>query len=61
MLLREIFLSTEGKDAAAVEKKAKDLVARARKSENFGNLARHNSDAETRATMASWSRPSAGI
>ena len=45
--LREILLSTEGKDAAAVEKKAKDLVARARKSENFGNLARDNSDAET--------------
>ncbi len=50
VLLREIFLSTEGKDAAAtaaVEKKAKDLVARARKAENFGNLAHDNSDAET--------------
>jgi len=47
VLLREIFLSTEGKDAAAVEKKAKDLVARARKGENFGTLARDNSDAET--------------
>jgi peptidyl-prolyl cis-trans isomerase SurA len=45
--LREILLSAEGKDAAAVEKKAKDLVARARKGENFGNLARDNSDAET--------------
>jgi parvulin-like peptidyl-prolyl isomerase len=47
VLLREILLSSEGKDAAAVEKKAKDLVARARKGENFGNLARDNSDAET--------------
>jgi parvulin-like peptidyl-prolyl isomerase len=32
---------------AAAEKKAKDLVARARKNENFGNMARDNSDAET--------------
>jgi len=50
VLLREIFISTEGKDAAgiaAAEKKAKDLVARARKGENFGNLARDNSDATT--------------
>ncbi len=48
--LREILISTEGKDAAGVtaaEKKAKDLVARARKNENFGNLARDNSDAES--------------
>ncbi len=48
--LREIFVSTEGKDAAGVaaaEKKAKDLVERARKKENFGNLARDNSDAAT--------------
>jgi parvulin-like peptidyl-prolyl isomerase len=48
--LQEIFLSTDGKDekaVAAIEKKAKDLVARARKGENFGNLARDNSDAET--------------
>ncbi len=48
--LREILISTEGKDAAgiaAAEKKAKDLVARARKNENFGNLARDNSDAES--------------
>jgi parvulin-like peptidyl-prolyl isomerase len=50
VVLREILISTEGKDAkglAAAEKKAKDLVARARKSENFGNLAHDNSDAET--------------
>lgn len=48
--LQEIFLSTENKDAktvTAIEKKAKDLVARARKGENFGNLAHENSDAET--------------
>jgi parvulin-like peptidyl-prolyl isomerase len=50
VLLREIFISTEGKDAAGVaaaEKKAKELVERARKKENFGNLARDNSDAPT--------------
>ncbi len=49
VVLREIFLGTEGKDAAAVEKKAKDLVTRARKGENFGNLAHDNSDASTAA------------
>jgi len=50
VFLREILISTEGKDAAGVaaaEKKAKDLVERARKGENFGNLARDNSDAAT--------------
>jgi peptidyl-prolyl cis-trans isomerase SurA len=50
VFLREIFISTEGKDAAGVaaaEKKAKELVERARKKENFGNLARDNSDAAT--------------
>ncbi|HVX66414.1 MAG TPA: peptidylprolyl isomerase [Bryobacteraceae bacterium] len=50
VILREIFISTEGKDAAgiaAAEKKAKDIVARARKNENFGNMAHDNSDAET--------------
>lgn len=50
VLLREIFLSTTGKNeqaVAAIEKKAKDIVARARKGENFGNLARDNSDATT--------------
>lgn len=48
--LQEIFLTTDGKtpqEVAAIEKKAKDLVSRARKGENFGNLARDNSDAET--------------
>jgi peptidyl-prolyl cis-trans isomerase SurA len=46
--LREILVSIEGKDAAgiaAAEKKAKDLVARARKGERFGDLVRDNSDA----------------
>lgn len=50
IFLREIFVSTEGKDAAGVaaaEKKAKDLVARARKGERFPELARDNSDAIT--------------
>jgi peptidyl-prolyl cis-trans isomerase SurA len=49
VMLREIFLSTAGKDvqAAAVEKKAKDLVSRARKGENFATLAHDNSDATT--------------
>ena len=50
VFLREILLSTEGKDAASVaalEKKAKDLTARARKGERFPELARDNSDAVT--------------
>ncbi|MBV9770126.1 MAG: peptidylprolyl isomerase [Bryobacterales bacterium] len=45
--LQEILISTEGKDAAGVaaaEKKAKDLVARARRGERFAELARDNSD-----------------
>jgi parvulin-like peptidyl-prolyl isomerase len=45
--LQEILISTEGKDAAgaaAAEKKAKDLVARARKGERFAEMARDNSD-----------------
>lgn len=50
VFLRQILVSTEGKDAAGVaaaEKKAKDLVARARKGERFPELARDNSDAPT--------------
>jgi peptidyl-prolyl cis-trans isomerase SurA len=50
VLLREILISTEGKDAKAIavaEKKAKDLATRARKGENFGKLAHDNSDSET--------------
>jgi parvulin-like peptidyl-prolyl isomerase len=47
IFLQEILISTEGKDAAGVaaaEKKAKDLVARARKGERFAEMARDNSD-----------------
>src|SRR5579872_753614 len=47
LFLRQILISTEGKDAAGVaaaEKKAKDLVARARKGERFAEMARDNSD-----------------
>lgn len=49
--LREILISTEGKNPAeitAAEKKAKDLVARARKGEKFPELARDNSDAASK-------------
>jgi peptidyl-prolyl cis-trans isomerase SurA len=48
VFLREILVSTEGKDAAAAaaaEKKAKDLVARARKGERFQEMAQSSSDA----------------
>jgi parvulin-like peptidyl-prolyl isomerase len=47
IFLSEIFVSTAGKDAAgaaAAEKKAKELVARAKRGEKFGELARDNSD-----------------
>lgn len=47
VFLREILISTEGKDAAgaaAAEKKAKDIVTRARKGEKFYELAQTNSD-----------------
>ncbi len=50
VFLREILVSTEGKDpagAAAAEKKARDLVARARKGEKFHELARDHSEAAT--------------
>ena len=50
IFLREILVSTENKDAAgiaAADKKAKDLVARARKGERFPEMARDNSDALT--------------
>jgi len=52
VFLREIFVSTDGKDAAgiaAAEKKAKDLVARARKGERFAEMAQANSDAPNAA------------
>ena len=47
VFLSQILISTEGKtpeQAAAAEKKAKDLVARARKGEKFTDLVRDNSD-----------------
>lgn len=50
--LSEIFISTAGLDAAgqaAAEKKARDLVARANKGENFAELAMQNSDNATTA------------
>lgn len=50
IFLREIVVSTEGKDAAGVaaaEKKAKDVVARAKKGERFSDLVRDNSDSPT--------------
>ena len=50
VLLREILISTGDKSPAAVaaaEKKAKDILVRARKGEKFTELARNYSDAET--------------
>jgi peptidyl-prolyl cis-trans isomerase SurA len=47
IFLRQIFISTNGKDAAGVaaaEKKAKDIAARAKKGEKFPELAESNSD-----------------
>ena len=47
VFLSQILISTEGKNpeqVAAAEKKAKDLVARARKGEKFSDLVRDNSD-----------------
>ena len=51
VFLREILVSTEGKDdagVAAAEKKARDLSARAKKGEKFPELAKANSDATTK-------------
>jgi peptidyl-prolyl cis-trans isomerase SurA len=47
VFLSQIIISTEGKtpeQVAAAQKKAADLVARARKGEKFGDLAKSNSD-----------------
>ncbi len=44
VFLRQILISTEKRSPADAEKKAKELVARARKGEKFGELARDNSD-----------------
>ena len=51
VFLREILISTEGKtpeQAAQAEKRAKDLVARAKKGEKFAELAKQYSDSETK-------------
>jgi peptidyl-prolyl cis-trans isomerase SurA len=50
VFLREIAISTQGKPEAAVaaaEKKAKDLVDRARRGERFNEMAQTNSDSPT--------------
>jgi len=47
VFLRQIFISTENKkpdEIAAADKKAKDVLARARKGEKFAELARDHSD-----------------
>jgi parvulin-like peptidyl-prolyl isomerase len=54
IMLREILVSTEGKDeagVAAAKKKAEDLVSRARRGERFPELARDNSDSVTAKTF----------
>ena len=54
IILQEILISTEGKDdtaVAAAEKKAKELVARARKGERFAEMARDNSDSVSAKAM----------
>lgn len=54
VFLRDIFISTFGMNAqgvAAAEKKAKDLVARANKGENFADLASANSDKASNAAQ----------
>jgi peptidyl-prolyl cis-trans isomerase SurA len=51
VFLREILVSTEGKDEAgiaAAEKKARDLSARGKKGEKFHEMAKANSDAATK-------------
>jgi parvulin-like peptidyl-prolyl isomerase len=62
VFLREILISTEGKDEkgiAAAEKKAKSLADRARKGEKFHELARDNSDsasAQQGGDIGGWKR-----
>jgi peptidyl-prolyl cis-trans isomerase SurA len=51
VFLHEILISTEGKtpeQAAQAEKRAKDLVARARKGEKFAELAKQYSDSDSK-------------
>lgn len=53
IFLQKIYISTEGKDTGGVllaERKAKDLVARARKGEKFSDLVTANSDDADAAT-----------
>ena len=60
VVLQEILISTEGKDAAgaaAAEKKAKDLVSRARKGERFAEMARDNSDSLTAKNLGEFPAP----
>src|SRR6185369_1350483 len=50
VFLREILISSVGKtpeQVAAAEKRAKDILARAKKGEKFPELARHTSDADS--------------
>jgi peptidyl-prolyl cis-trans isomerase SurA len=50
VFISQILISTEGKNdqqVAAAQKKAKDLVTRARQGEKFSDLARNNSDDDT--------------
>jgi len=54
LYLREILISTDGKDAAgiaAADKKSKDLVSRARRGERFAEMARDNSDSPSAKDM----------
>lgn len=54
LFLREILISTDNKDAAGVaaaDKKAKDLVSRARRGERFAEMARDNSDSPSAKDM----------
>ena len=59
IFLRELMLLTQGKDDAAVQKKAQTLVDRARRGERFPELARDNSDSETKVQggdIGAWKR-----
>ncbi|MGH9660668.1 MAG: peptidylprolyl isomerase, partial [Bryobacteraceae bacterium] len=54
VFLRDIFLATQGKtpeQAAAAEKKIRDLAARAKKGEKFPELARDNSESDSAKTF----------
>jgi peptidyl-prolyl cis-trans isomerase SurA len=61
VFLSQIVISTEGKtpeQVAAAEKKAKELVGRARKGEKFSDLARENSDEVESARNGGYIGPS---